>query len=684
MKKIMQIQGYEQQEGCYIQKGDRMTNFILDVKKIIFEKEGVIKYKFTIETTSGEMYIKFVSVPQVKKQHFLQELPLFIKEEQQFYKQLCLTLSEKEFADEAIEYQTGRNGLQKIKEQNMYVFTNGSISVEGFHPEIYSGVGKLYIPEAAVLKDSAEIIMKLFREYDRNPDIFYILFLFNVMAISNGFFRKIGEPEFMKLTLWLDGSSGSGKTELAKAVGAYTFGDLEMNKELIAATGKRRDALRHLAQSSGSVCILDDVKAERVRERKNSMRNIIDDLIRSTFRGRLTDTVGMDSEPEWIDSCVLITGEYLDTCESLNARMMYMKVDGFVDQDKNSQALRVLSKNPMWLTSVCIGYIGWFLGMMSETSFPELLQQKLSELRNSEKMYGEINNSARLNENQYMLKMAAELSKMFFQKIGMSQEFVEHFSCNSKRSIKAITESTFCLLGGEKMLIMKALEKIFMECNIRKAKYQREFWRYNEWKYQQEYFWIRKDEDFVWIDDYKQSILKECQNENDQYADKPCLIICATRFDELFRRTVEKILGEFQISSKVLDKLLANPLKMLREMQIIYKQYRADSKWGRPAVNYPVYELSTVSSFQYPDDVYYGLGYDNTPCEAVICNVDCEPVIQINTEHPCINVLKRRMDNIDPEDAYGGVRGWQIRGITKEEAYHIRKTFTNSKSLYRE
>ncbi len=47
-----------------------------------------------------------------------------------------------------------------------------------------------------------------------------------------------------------------------------------------------------------SVCILDDVKMERVRDRKNSMRNTVDDLIRSTFRGRMTDTVGTDSEPE--------------------------------------------------------------------------------------------------------------------------------------------------------------------------------------------------------------------------------------------------------------------------------------------------------------------------------------------------------------------------------------------------
>lgn len=542
----------------------------------------------------------------------------------------------------------------------------------------------MFIPNVGIAQGLAETAEKLFCEYNRNINIFYMLFLHNIMSISNGFFRSIGEPEFMKLTLWIDGISGSGKTELAKAVGTYTFGDQMLNRELLAATGKRRDALKHLAQSSGSVCILDDVKAERVRERKNNMRNIVDDLIRSTFRGRLIDNVGIDTDPEWIDACVLITGEYLDTCESQNARLMYMQVDGFVDDEKNSLALRTLSQNPMWLTAVCVEYIQWFLQMMEEVSFPEFLHGKLKELRKREKMYAGINNSARLNENRHMLDMAAVLSEMFFRQAGMPQEFIERFTKNVKQSVAAVTESTFCLLGGEKMLLFKAIERIFAECNIRVAQYQKEPWKHSEWKYQQEYFWIWKDEDFVWNNDYKQSILKGSQHDNEQFDENPCLIIRADRFDKLFRRAVDNLANERQISSEIVDRLLANPLKMLREMQIIYKQYRADSKLGRPAVNYPTYRLSKVNNFQYPADSYYFPEYGGTQCETTICDLECEPVIQINTGHPCIGILKSRMEDNEPEDTYENVRNWQIRGITKEEAYCTRKAFMNSKSLYRE
>lgn len=680
----IQMNGYEQSERCYVKDGVEVTNFLLSVKKIISGKEEMCRYKFIVTTKERKTFEKTVTVQQLKRHRYLQEFPLFVKEEDAFYQAIHNTVSAKYFTVDETEWQTERNGLQEVAGRQIYVFTDTSIAADGFHPEIYSGVGNLFIPEIVMSQGLVTTVEKLFREYNRNPNIFYPLFLHNIMAVSNGFFRAIGEPEFMKLTLWIDGKSGSGKTELAKAAGAYTFGDNMLNKELVAATGKRRDALKHLVQSSGSVCILDDVKVERVRERKNSMRNTVDDLIRSTFRGRLTDTVDMDSEPKWIDACTLITGEYLDTCESQNARLMYLKIDGFVDNEENSRALRILSKNPIWLTTLCIGYIQWFLRMMEEASFSEFLRGKLRELRKREKMYTGISNSARLNENRHMLDMAAVLSKMFFQEAGMPQEFIERFTKNVKQSIAALTENTFCLLGGEKMLLFKAVERIFEECNIRVAQYQKEVWKRTEWKYQQEYFWIWEDEDFVWINDYKQSILKGSQHDNEQFDENPCLIIRADRFDELFRSAVDNLANERQISSEIVDRLLANPLKKLREMQIIYKQYRADSKLGRPAVNYPTYRLSKVNNFQYPADSCYFPEYGGMPCETTICDLECEPVIQINTGHPCLGILKSRIEDNEPEDTHENVRGWEIRGITREEAYHTRKAFMNSKSLYRE
>ena len=63
--------------------------------------------------------------------------------------------------------------------------------------------------------------------------------------------------------------------------------------------------------------------------------------------------------------------------------------------------MRILSQNPIWLTTVCVGYIQWFLRMMEEISFSELLHGKLGELRKREKMYAGISNAAGWTETEW-------------------------------------------------------------------------------------------------------------------------------------------------------------------------------------------------------------------------------------------------------------------------------------------
>ncbi|HBA70604.1 MAG TPA: hypothetical protein DCZ40_14800 [Lachnospiraceae bacterium] len=667
----MQIKGYSQEKRGYIKDGELVTNFILDVAKIINEMEGTVQYQFQICTDEG-VYRIIVSPYELNKRKFLQKLPVLLKKEEEFYKGLRETILGKQFAEDEILYQTGRNGLQKVNEKWLYVCSNGYIDKEGFHTGICSGLEGAYIPETAVIGKGEErkIIESLFQVYNRNCEIFYPLFLTNIMAITNAYFREIGEANFMKITIWIDGASGSGKTELAKAAGTYVFSDSEWNRELISATGKRRDALKHLAQSSGSVYILDDVKSEPVRERRNSVKNIVDDCLRSVFQGQMTDSIGTNSERVRIDSCAVITGEYLDTMESQNARMFYLKADGFLKEAKNSRALYVLQKNPIWLTKLCIGYIRWLLKRMEENSFPELLKEKLEGMREEMKYYAGINNAERLNENQRMLEMAAVMTEMYFRETGMPEDFLVHFMQNAKRSIQEISDNTFCLLDGERMVVLKALRKIFDKAKIRRAYYEENRVVHlsigsDAYRYKQEHFWININEDFVWIDDYKESLEIGESNGSNQYDENPCLIIREKRLIELFKEEIENMLEEGEISSLIADKVLVNLLKILREMQIIYKQYRSDNKWGRPAINYPVYSLAHIWR-EYEEN----------------CWVSFESVIQLNTWHPCIATLKDKMDNEEQQVVDIEGIGWRINK-DRDEIYGVRKAFTNNKSLYR-
>ena len=155
-------------------------------------------------------------------------------------------------------------------------------------------------------------------------------------------------------------------------------------------------------------------------------------------------------------------------------------------------------------------------------------------------------------------------------------------------------------------------------------------------------------------------------DRNEQYDENPCLMIREERLKDLFQEEIQKLLQEGKISSPIADKVSANMLKILREMQIIYKQYRADSKWGRATARYPVYECRNICR-----------EYDEN------CMVVFEPVIQMNTWHPCIETLKERMDEADADGEIEGIDGWRT-DTAKDEIYRVRKAFTNNKSLYKE
>ena len=683
---ILKINSYEHDNGYYAQDGIPKTNFTLAVKKIILTETNGVNYQFHVNTNEA-VYIITVTSSQINRERFLKEVPIIIQEEDKFYGYLRGTMLKKIFFKNEILYQTNRNGLQMINGNWLYVYTNGSIGKDGFCNQVYSGVEATYFPDDADIdiEKNKVIIEKLFNEYNCNPKVFYLLFLLNLMSITNGYFRQIGEPNFMKITVVIIGSSGSGKTELAKAAGTYVFSDKALNKELVSATGKRSYALKHLARSSGSVCILDDVKNERVRERKNSVSKIVDDYIRSIFQGRMTDVSSINDEPKYLDSCAIITGEYLDTMESQNARILYLQVDDFLKEERNSKALRVLQENPIWLTNVCGGYIKWLLRKIEESSFSSFMKEKLKDIRNNQQFYGYIPNAERLNENCHMIEMASSLAEMFFQDINMSDPFIKQFHKNADLSINAISDSTFILLGGEDAVVEKVLERIFSKCNIRRADYQESCHRILIYQYKQEYFWLNWDEDFLWIESYKKSMLEYGKGKHEEYDEQPYLIIRKERLEHLFETEILSLLQEGKIPSIIADRLQKNLLKKLREMQIIYMKGRSDCQWGRPAVEYPVFEIRTKHSYDNDEDDDSFCNYSNYR-EETICVVSCEPVIQINTSHPCINALRKQLNNVNAtkDSMFENMGEWKIRGMSTEDIYKKRKEFTNSKLLYKE
>jgi hypothetical protein len=393
----------------------------------------------------------------------------------------------------------------------------------------------------------------------------------------------------------------------------------------------------------------------------------------------LTDSVSGYSYDNKINCCAVITGEYLETYESQNARLLYIKADGFLKNRKNAEALRCLQEEPKLLTSVCGGFIQFLLRKVEESSFPDLIKATLKELRARETLYKEINNAERLHENRCMLDMAAWLAEMYFLDMGLEKSFISNFQNAAANSIEEIMETTCCLLGGGRMVLRKVMERIFSNAKVRKAKYRKNQSGYHFGNklvgvYEQVYFCIDREDDFLYIEDYKKSLQKD---NLDQYQEEQeVLLIGKERLTDLFHNEMQELLKETgTFSSKLAGNIEKQLLRLLREEQLIYQVYRNDSGMGRPTIEYPVYVQVT-----YHDE------FDEEN-ETRVYIVNFENVVQINMAHPYVEYLYKRVQEAETEmevipERYE-VEGRNGNSMTEIEIYEKRRKFIRGKSLYR-
>ena len=176
MKKL-EIRNMKNGGSHYTKDGVPITNFTLSVKKILVKSKGAVEYEFSAYVDT-EIYMVTVSSARLK-QKFLRDLPVYIEDEEVFYKNLCSSVLGKYFTEDEVLCQTGRNGLQKVNEKWLYVCSNGYIDKGGFHTGICSGIEGMYIPETAVVDTGEEkkVINSLFQIYNQNNKVFYPLFL---------------------------------------------------------------------------------------------------------------------------------------------------------------------------------------------------------------------------------------------------------------------------------------------------------------------------------------------------------------------------------------------------------------------------------------------------------------------------------------------------------------------------
>ncbi len=650
------------------------------LQKIVQVENNLAEYGIVIQREGVDYHVRVLE-NDLYCTRFLRHIPLGDIDELGFYKWIRQQIANARFAESDIWYRTDRNGLQKVNEQWMFVFSNGAICETGYTSRVYSGIGECYVPPEAIV-DSREVkgtIKSLFGTFSINPKAFYPLFLLNIMSITNGYLRLLGEKQFMKITIWLAGTSGSGKTELAKAMGTYVFADSDLNCNAVSATARRNCVLENLSYSSGSVFIFDDVKHESVRDRNNGVKNKIDDILRSVFNGRLTDVLNRQAIPPLIDACALITGEYRQTEESQNARLLYLNVDGFLQDKNNSETLRTLQKNPLWLTTVCCDYIRWLLTKIGDDTWQPFLKGKLDEMRSEKRRYIDINNAARLNENRHMVELAYILLERYLREMDLTEEFISKCARNAELSIESLCSNTFALLGGEQMIVQKAVSELVRKCKIRKARFQNNsVYSDNGFKYRQDYFMLQADDDILFIEDYEESLVMNTQEQHDEFDGRPCLIIQREKLMNLLYESIKNVISEYPVTCISSDEIISHLPRLLKEMQLIYRKRRKEGGLGRTAITYPVCEVLDEWSGRY----CWGEKEIETRCI-----VETKPTVQLNVGHPYWNFLMERLEDAESEKILRDVAmicNTERKKLDEVKIYKWRKTFMNSKSLYRE
>lgn len=104
------LPNYEETDGCYTKDRVPITNFLLEVKKIIMVDSNTILFYFEVDI-GGRKHSITVPYNKIHRTRFLQELPVIITDEEEFYRQLRNELLVRDYEEDEILFQINKNGL---------------------------------------------------------------------------------------------------------------------------------------------------------------------------------------------------------------------------------------------------------------------------------------------------------------------------------------------------------------------------------------------------------------------------------------------------------------------------------------------------------------------------------------------------------------------------------------------
>jgi hypothetical protein len=480
------------------------------------------------------------------------------------------------------------------------------------------------------------------------PNVFVPVFMISLAAMLKLPLRTCGVP--IGITLWLYGNHGSGKTELAKNVAQITTSTPAGDKFLTPATEKSGIVLRGLVESNGDIFVLDDVKQETVQNQRAKVRTNVDNVLRGTYQGYIVET----KKECMVGTCSLVTGEYLETTASQNARILFLDISGFLKQEKSSKALRFFQDDPRLLASMIGDIQQWLMAKLAEDQFRKDLMIQWRMLQ-KERRYGIGEDANRRFDAICQMRMILEVLGKYHAERGI-QDITEKlcFREHANRALEKVEEATARIQGALEAMIIQAVTEIMQDSVVTVADYDGSCSWNRRMKYQQEQFAFYNDEHFVYIHSMARSNL--IKTEADQYEDShdAALIVDADWFMDALNSKISRYAEAGEIPLGIRNKVSC---RLLAEMQLLYVTPKGDNDY-RYAAKFPIirWERATGERNHEYSEVDGLLAY------------------QLNVNHVALKIFKR-IGHIQP------MFTCDIDQVGEEKIINLREQFFKNKAL---
>lgn len=274
----------------------------------------------------------------------------------------------------------------------------------------------------------------------QNYRVFYPVHCVSILAVLRYFLKRTGRSA--GAALWIDGKAASGKTQLAVTMGDYfnrSSNWEDQIKHLQTTKSKPKLIATELSKYRNAVFILDDIKKKETSGSRDNAKNITDLLIRSIYTGK-TGGYGTNEQP--IDAAAIITGEYFKEIESTSSRLLYLDIDGFLQEETNSRQFKKIQKDKFYLAKFMSYFIQWLLRWVENVNYAEILETALIDLQNdaAKCFHGEL--STRMTETLANFQLVSEILKKYFEEKHIPKTDCEVFYREGRDALKNLAYAT--------------------------------------------------------------------------------------------------------------------------------------------------------------------------------------------------------------------------------------------------